>query len=504
MAFDHEIDFAHDVTGREIRRSLGADFTLSHTWDAVGNLTDQSLTSGTRTVQHRAFTYRTDGNLVGIDDQLNGARSFELDDAGRVTTVQAHNWAETYAYDAAGNQISANWPARHAGVEARGSRAYNGNRIASAGRIRYEHDAQGRITLRQKAHLSRKPETWYFSWNAEDRLTAVTTPDGQFWRYLYDPLGRRIAKQQVADDGTVLEQVDFTWDGTNLAEQTTRSSRLTRAVTVTWEHNGQQPIAQCERKTAAADTSQREIDQRFFAIVTDLIGTPTELVDTAGDVAWRARATVWGTTTWTADSTAYTPLRFPGQYFDPETGLHYNFHRYYDPETARYASCDPIGLAAAPNPVAYVGNPHLWSDPLGLAPKCKPRPREGYTSAPFVEDDDYSPETVGKRSAANRAYYETPQDIHDLVDDILSNPNYPQRQTGPAHDRQDDFYGAWGGTRGTQRWRDSPIYDNGDPTSQARVIVHPQTGEMAYFGRKKKTGEHNYDQLIPYPWARRR
>ncbi|MBA8944769.1 RHS repeat-associated protein [Streptomyces calvus] len=42
-----------------------------------------------------------------------------------------------------------------------------------------------------------------------------------------------------------------------------------------------------------------------------------------------------GATTWPADSTTYTPLRFPGQYYDPETGLHYNYFRHYDPETAR-------------------------------------------------------------------------------------------------------------------------------------------------------------------------
>lgn len=63
------------------------------------------------------------------------------------------------------------------------------------------------------------------------------------------------------------------------------------------------------------------MDRRFFAIVTDLVGTPTELVDESGDIAWRSSTTLWGTTTWSRKSTAYTPLRFPGQYFDPETGL---------------------------------------------------------------------------------------------------------------------------------------------------------------------------------------
>ncbi|MFI2188613.1 RHS repeat-associated core domain-containing protein [Streptomyces sioyaensis] len=251
--------------------------------------------------------------------------------------VHAHNWSEAYAYDDAGNQTHADWPAKHPGSEARGPRTYTGNRITGAGQIRYEHDAQGRITRRQKTRLSRSPDTWHYTWDAEDRLTSVTTPDGQLWRYLYDPLGRRIAKRRVAADGTILEQIDFTWDGSNLVEQTTNAVDLPCATALTWEHDGLQPIAQTERKSAV-DASQQEVDQRFFAIVTDLVGAPTELLDEVGNITWRTRTTLWGATAWAATSTAYTPLRFPGQYFDPETGFHYSVHRYYDPETARYTA----------------------------------------------------------------------------------------------------------------------------------------------------------------------
>ncbi|MER5201670.1 putative T7SS-secreted protein [Streptomyces sp. NPDC002825] len=351
------LSFTHDALGRETSRRIGAFANLSSSFDPMGRLTAQEVTGGAgRRLQHRAYTYRADGGLIGITDELSGARSFDLDAAGRVTAVHARNWTERYAYDDAGNQTDASWPSTHPSHSSTGARAYAGTRITAAGSVRYEHDAQGRIVLRQKTRLSRKPDTWRYEWDAEDRLTAVTTPDGTVWRYGYDPLGRRISKQSP------LETVHFTWDGATLCEQTTED------ITLTWDHAGLRPLSQTERRTGPDST-----DERFFAIVTDLIGTPTELVDESGELAWRTRSTLWGATTWNRTATTYTPLRFPGQYFDPESGLHYNYFRYYDPESARYLSPDPLGLAPAPNPAAYVHNPHTWGDPLGLAPDgCPP------------------------------------------------------------------------------------------------------------------------------------
>lgn len=302
----------------------------------MGRRTVQSVVGQDgRTLQRRGYSYRADGYLSGIDDSLTGPRTFTLDTAARVTAVDAASWSERYAYDEAGNQTHASWPTRHPGAEAQGERTYTGTHITHAGSIRYEHDALGRVVLRQKTRLSRKPDTWRYEWNAEDQLTAVTTPDGTRWRYTYDPLGRRTAKRRLSEGGTVVEEVLFTWDGTTLCEQTTGG------VTVTWTHQGLHPLTQTER------LDQDEVDDRFFAIVTDLVGTPTQLLAEDGTTAWRTRSTLWGTTTWNRDATAYTPLRFPGQYYDPESGLHHNYFRTYDPESARYLSPDPW---ASPRP----------------------------------------------------------------------------------------------------------------------------------------------------------
>ncbi|MFE2451122.1 DUF6531 domain-containing protein [[Kitasatospora] papulosa] len=361
-AAGHQVVFAFDETGRETTRRIGDALTVEHDYDLAGRLTDQRVRArGDRLLQRRSFTYRADGHLTSIDELTGGHKQLEVARDGRVTSVTAENWSERYAYDEAGNQTTATWPGAD---DATGPREYTGTRITRAGRVRYEHDAQGRVTLRQKARLSRKPETWYYGWDAEDRLVSVTTPDGTRWRYLYDALGRRTAKQRLAGDGaTVTEEVAFSWDGDTLCEQTTTIAGSTDSVALTWDHDGVKPVTQVERRLL----NGAEVDRRFFAIVTDLIGTPRELIDEQGEVAWHTRASLWGSTSWNRGAGAYTPLRFPGQYFDPESGLHYNRHRHYDPDSGRYLSPDPLGLVPAPNAVTYVDNPTRWIDPLGLA-----------------------------------------------------------------------------------------------------------------------------------------
>nr|WP_194238411.1 DUF6531 domain-containing protein [Streptomyces spongiae] len=361
----HRMEFTHDLLGRELSRGLGttaSPVAMTTAWDVAGRPVAQRLTAPGGNVRARTYAYRADNYVTSITDEATGAgQRMELDQAGRPLTVTAEGWTESYAYDQAGNQTEAAWPDEAHRTDARGPRTYSDTRLLSAGAVRYEYDDAGRMVLRQKRRLSKKPDTWRYEWDAEDHLVSCVTPDGTRWRYTYDPMGRRTAKYRMAEDGvTAAETVYFTWDKTRLAEQTDS----TTGVTITWDHDGHRPLTQLERKPR----SQDEFDSRFFAIVTDLVGTPTELVDEQGDSAWRSRTTLWGVTTRNRDAIAHTPLRFPGQYEDPETGLHYNYFRHYDPETARYTTPDPLGLEPAPNPRAYPHNPHTWFDPLGLAP----------------------------------------------------------------------------------------------------------------------------------------
>lgn len=492
------ICFDRDAAGQELARRIGGTVTLHHAFDVMGRLTDQHVTGANGSLQRRGYSYRADGHLVGIDDRLSGTRTFDLDADGRVTAVHAANWTERYAYDAAGNQTEASWPATHPGQEATGARAYTGTRITRAGDVRYEHDAQGRIVLRQKTRLSRKPDTWRYAWDAEDRLTSVTTPDGTVWRYRYDALGRRIAKQRLGDDGvTVVERVSFTWDGATLCEQTTESVDLPHPVSLTWDHDGLRPLAQTERILPAdglqgsqtSQASQEVIDERFFAIVTDLVGTPSELIDESGELAWHTRSTLWGTTTWARSSTAYTPLRFPGQYFDPETGLHYNFHRHYDPETARYLSQDPLGLSPSPSPSNYVRNPHSWSDPFGLSP-CD----EGWRRGPDGPGNVVNGERLREQLKEEAGPVGSIQSIEDIMNspDILSGGVAPGDVRGAvvnAPGWREETLGR-GGHAG-QGWVFREYTEGGHPTGRM-LRWHPgggHHGEGAYWRVKGWEGD---------------
>ena len=99
----------------------------------------------------------------------------------------------------------------------------------------------------------------------------------------------------------------------------------------------------------------------------DHLGTPKAVTDESGTVVWRANHDPFGAATVAAGSIEFN-LRFPGQYYDQETGLHYNYFRTYDFSTGRYLESDPIGLRGGLNTYAYVGgNPILFIDPLGLA-----------------------------------------------------------------------------------------------------------------------------------------
>ncbi|MFD4477473.1 DUF6531 domain-containing protein [Streptomyces sp. NPDC058471] len=360
-AAGNSVSFVFDALGREVVRGLGAATTLTQAWDETGRLTGQTLRVGEASdvlVQDRAYSYRPDGLLSAISELTTGNRAFDMDAAGQVTGVRAVGWTEGYAYDTAGNIRESTTPTDG---ERPVDREYKGNRLLRSGRTRYEYDRQGRPVRTVKRLLNGQKRVTTYAWDAQDRLKATVTPDGAEWHYQYDPTGRRCGKSRLTSDGSVAEEFRFTWDGNRVAEQTTHDGRTT-----TWDYfsGTYRPLTQLD---------QRGEDVRFHSVVTDTVGTPTELVDNEGRLAWHLRTDLWGRDVPTApdvvapEAAVDCPLRFPGQYADAETGWNYNYARHYDPANARYVTPDPLGLGPQPNHYRYVAHPLAFHDPLGLA-----------------------------------------------------------------------------------------------------------------------------------------
>ncbi|WP_370943770.1 RHS repeat-associated core domain-containing protein [Amycolatopsis sp. cg5] len=306
-----------DAAGRQVAVTVGVNPVLRQEFDAAGRLAAQRTPAG-----QRRYHRRPDGSVVSREDPGGGAR-YEFDPVGRITGVQAHGGVERYAYDVTGNLIS-----------------------ASPGLAHHVNDAQGRLVRRTVGDL-----VWTFSWDVQDHLTGVRTPDGTQWRYRYDALDRRVAKQRLDAAGGIAEQVDFAWDGNTLIEASHSTGE-----TLTWVYHPD------DGKPVAQAVTSPDGTTKVFVLVTDDVGTPVEVIAADTGAVSPLRTSLWGLT----GDGAVTPLRFPGQYFDAETGLHYNVFRYYDPLNARYLSSDPLGLDPAPNPLTYVADPLIACDPLGL------------------------------------------------------------------------------------------------------------------------------------------
>ncbi|MFI5593099.1 RHS repeat-associated core domain-containing protein [Amycolatopsis sp. NPDC051758] len=383
--------FGYDAAGRETVRTLvngaGPVAELRQDWTPAGQLAAQTVLRGPETVQRREYGYLPDGYLAGVNDLISGPRTLDVDPAGRVRAVRGPRWQENYDYDVTGAVTGAGWSGA---PEASGPRAYAGTLLTAAGPTGYTHDGEGRVVTRERGG-----QRWTYEWSVENRLLGVRTPDGTVWRYRYDPFGRRIAKQRLDATGAVAEQVEFAWDGQLPAEQVHSGPGRPPVATV-WEYapGARLPLTQTERVLGAGG------GDRFHAIVSDLVGAPAELVDDTGALAGHLHTALWGPVV-SAGGAAGTPLRFPGQYHDPETGLHYNRYRYYDPETGRYLSHDPLGLTPAPDSLAYVGNPTAMVDPLGLAPqRTTPCQKAANRHNPYARGNDGP-------STSNRTYPES-------------------------------------------------------------------------------------------------
>ncbi|WP_086004509.1 RHS repeat domain-containing protein, partial [Pseudomonas syringae] len=172
--------------------------------------------------------------------------------------------------------------------------------------------------------------------------------------YQYDSLGRRVAKQSEIKGQT--DHKRFLWQGLRmLREESPGQSSL-----YLYEPGSYAPLARVDEK-------EGEVENKVYYFHTDQIGTPLEMTDAEGQIVWQAKYRAWGAVEKLVVNEVEQNLRFQGQYFDVETGLHYNTFRYYDPEIGRFTTQDPISIIGGANLYQYGPNPLSWLDPLGWA-----------------------------------------------------------------------------------------------------------------------------------------
>ena len=454
----------YDPAGRLLEQQLGAVNQVA--WrdrDAYSAGYRPDIQAGMPAVIQRRYRYDPSGQLASIEDSRRGRLAYRYDPVGRLLAATGALGHETFAFDPAGN-IQAADPAQHAPNTGRELLPkLLDNLLRDYAGVSYRYDERGNLVER-----TGNGKRSAYEWNAFNRMTRAITSYG-VTAFAYDPLGRRIAKHSQATGTTVSREPTRTlygWDGDTLAlESSVHPGHAggERTVHYVYERDSFVPLVQATRHRAlrlppttdmkalmagndgkydvALDPlwngeSEQEAEpfgkEEIAFYQCDHLGTPQELTDHDGKVAWSAQYKAWGEAKEAVSEAARkagirNPIRFQGQYLDEETGLHYNRYRYYEPHSGRFISKDPIGLLGGINTHSYAPNPIQWADPLGLSnkrpkttgtetkcPKCDPcsgknpaaiaRSWQGPTNAPYVGVDSYT-DTVLKKGTVLYTLY---------------------------------------------------------------------------------------------------
>lgn len=349
----HQFTFTRNPNGIETERSLPGALQMYQSVDTMGRLLSQQVVAEQgREVASSDFledplvqrSYQWDATRVsGIQEDRQGDTTYVYDAVGHLTkTLRTAGLEESFVYDVTGNLTFIQQGSVTEHLE-----YGQGNRLLRKGNTEYEYDAAGRLIHKKEQNSSgpfSEEKTWTYQWDALDQLREVTTPEGDIWTYQYDAFGRRISKKGPE------RAVEYVWDRDAILHEVEGETKLS-----TWifDVHTFKPLGKLEKGSV-------------YSVIPDHLGTPRELLDTRGEVVWSASYTSWGAIAAQQVTTIDCPIRFQGQWYDQESGLHYNRYRYYDPATARFICQDPIGLRGGLNLYRYGLNPINWIDPFGL------------------------------------------------------------------------------------------------------------------------------------------
>jgi RHS repeat-associated protein len=363
----------YEPFGPILSYTLGNGQAVTRSYDANYRLTD--ITSPTFNL-HIARDAMGDiialGNAAGADP---ATETYAYDPLYRLTTITEASGTvlESETYNPAGDRLS-----KTGSGLATGAYTYNSgtHQLTATGNEARSVDADGNTTA-----IAQASGTYGFGYSDRNRMTVAQLAGATVGTYTYNALGERIGK--VATDTVRFDYDeahhligeyggytrDYVWLGntpvavvdvgvTSISAPPTCFSCLPIS-------GG--PIGIPKLGSSSSGTTAVNY------VYADGLGTPRVVANSAGTVIWQwaYQGNSFGETTPTSSGSYALNLRYPGQYFDSETGLNYNSNRDYDPSTGRYIESDPKGLAGGLNTYAYVGNnPLAVVDPLGLCPTC--------------------------------------------------------------------------------------------------------------------------------------
>ncbi|WP_432728915.1 RHS repeat-associated core domain-containing protein [Variovorax sp. W6] len=340
--------------------------TLTNTYSKLQEIKSANRSDsagGLSKIQNSSYGYDDELRLIQVKTDAGGllteTETLELDGVAN-RTRHSRTGGSVWSYDANNRLLSRPGP-------------------DGGSTITYQWDANG-----NQVGKTEGTRTTNFVYDGDNRLIEVKEQNGNLIaRYDYDPLNRRTWKEQYRDRaGNVLEQASRTYylyseegliaEATQAislnADKTSAASEQPAIVT----QYGPRPNSAFTTGILFIKTKNTNGENTFAYYQHNHLQVPLQATDKSGNVVWTASYDAFGqavvnTLAPTQNKPTITSnLRLPGQFEDSETGLHYNWNRYYEPQTGRYSSADPIGLNGGINRHAYVGGkPVVDVDPTG-------------------------------------------------------------------------------------------------------------------------------------------
>ncbi|WP_333668003.1 RHS repeat-associated core domain-containing protein [Acinetobacter guillouiae] len=411
------VSFERDDLHREKVRHYANGISQEQHYDVVGRLTQQRIVNDhefgypsnsqysqqqnqsqnnaiqeTQQLIQRLYQYDKTGQLTGIQDTRRGNINYKYDPVGRLLEANSKLGRETFNFDPASNIVDRYNTNKEqtSYLQNAEEKDYGYNRLVNNVvkeylDQQYQYDAYGQL-VRQKSSTG----DLHLEWDVCGRLIKSRNTEYTA-EYRYDALGRRIQKRSKHHHTGDEQNVIYGWEGNTLAFES--NDQVTKHYI--YEKGSFVPLVQAVYKEAIElhqtpdwsdkqyslqrdplwKTSQKAKEWNDIGFYhCDHLGTPQEISDHTGSIIWKAEYKAWGeckpekakSNFFENSEIISNNIRFQGQYFDQETGLHYNRYRYYSPYVGRFISKDPIGLYGGYNVYAYAPNPIEWIDSLGL------------------------------------------------------------------------------------------------------------------------------------------